>query len=671
MIIEYYKGYLSLEKLRDLLKINQSGTTAYHIVEAAKQIGFESKGVKCLLDDINEDNIILPCIANVIINKTYKHFIVIYKIDFEKKKILIADPSNKIMYMSFDIFNSIFSGIIIILYPNQDLPCEKITNQKSKFIYQTLLLHKKLIKQVCILSFFITVFSIFTSFYLENILKALDKSSTKSYIVLIIFIFIVLNILKSLSKYFRDKIMLIINEKINLELTMDTFKKILLLPYKNYRNKTTGDIVTRLIDINVIKNYLSKIFVTVIIDMPLALCSMVILIAINSKLFFISLIILILYSIIIMLFKDYFDDKIKNLKKNNVETTNYAIECINNFETVKGLNIFERIYNNFEKKFVNLLWNSYKYENTIITQNFIKDLINDCGLVIIYGLGAILVIYEQLTFANLLTFATLLNYFYEPIKNILSLEYEIREFNLVLNRLLDLNSVKDSSGIIDEIYKGNIEYRNLCYTYDDKKNILSNINIKLLCGEKVIILGNSGSGKSTLMKLLLKYYEIERNRIFINDIDVNDYKTVNGVNYISQAENLFTDTLYNNLALNREISINKILEVSKLCYVNEIIENNRLGFNMLIEENGFNLSGGERQRIILARSLLSNFNILVIDEGLNQVDINLERKILKNLFDVYKNKTILVISHRLENLDLFDRKIVLKGGRIIEDVKKI
>ena len=109
MIIKYYKGYLSMEKIRDLLKVNQSGTTAYHIIEGAKQIGFTAKGVKCTLDDINEDNIVLPCIANVIINNTYKHFIVIYKIDFKNNKIVIADPANKIMIMSFDIFKSIFT----------------------------------------------------------------------------------------------------------------------------------------------------------------------------------------------------------------------------------------------------------------------------------------------------------------------------------------------------------------------------------------------------------------------------------------------------------------------------------------------------------------------------------------------------------------------------------
>lgn len=271
MIIDYYKGHLNIESIRELLKINQMGTTAYHIIEGAKKIGFEAKGVKCNLDDINEDNIILPCIANVIINNTYKHFIVIYKIDFIKNTILIADPSNKIMTMSFDIFKSIFSGVIIILYPKEDIPCENTKNLKLKLLTYIAKSHPKLIKQVSVLSIFITIFSIISSFFLEKISNTISYYKSKEIIILVLLIFLSLNILKHLTSLFRDKLLILINEKLNLSLTLDTFKKILLLPYKSYQNKTTGDISMRIIDIGIIKDSISKIFITLIVDFPLAL----------------------------------------------------------------------------------------------------------------------------------------------------------------------------------------------------------------------------------------------------------------------------------------------------------------------------------------------------------------------------------------------------------------
>ena len=671
MIIDYYKGHLSMEKIRKLLKIDSQGTTAFHIVEGAKKIGFESKGVKCNLDDINEDNIILPCIANVIINNAYRHFIVIYEINFDKKILLIADPSNKIIKMSFDIFKSICSGVIIILYPNDNIPYEKQKNLKLNLFFFIIKSHPKLIKQLSILSILVTIFSILSSFFLEKLNLSITIYNTRDIVILVLLIFCSLSFIKCLSKFFRDRVLIIINEKINLKFTLDTFKKILLLPYKNYHDKSTGDIVTRILDIGVIKETSSRIFLALLIDIPLALCSIFILLIMNSNLMLLALIVMIIYVIIIFIFKDYFDSSMNEIKKKNINVTNYTIESIKNFETIKGLKIFNKIYSEFEKRFVDLLKSDYRYENVVCLQNFLKSVLSECGLVLIYGIGAIIVVKNQMSFSSLLSFGTLLNYFFEPLKNLVSLENDFRRLDLVLKRIYELNEEEVANGITEEICKGNIVISNLSYTYNDRRDILKGISLNIMNGEKVIILGKSGSGKSTLVKILMKYYRVERQMVFINNIDINDYIETKGILYISQSENLFIDSLYNNLTLYNCISMNKILEVSKICEIEDIINNNTLGYNMLIDENSSNISGGEKQRIVLARTLLNNFNILIIDEGLNQVDIDLERKILKNLFNKYKNKTILVISHRMENIDLYDRKIVIEDGVLACNASKV
>ena len=670
MIIEYYKGHIGMEKLRDLLKVNSQGTTAYHIVEGAKNLGFEAKGVKCSLEDINEDNIVLPCIANVIINKTYKHYVVIYKIDFLKERILIADPANKLMYMSFDIFKSIFSGVLILLYPVSELPIDSTKNLKLNVFLFILKSHPILIKQLSILSIFITIFSIVCSLFLARLCDSITIYKSKDIILLVLILFIIMSFMKCLTKFFKDKVLLLINEKINLEFTLDTYNKILLLPYKNYRDKTTGDIVTRLLDVGINRKTCSNIFLTILIDLPLSIIATVFLISISMRLFIISLAILILYVIVMLMFKDYFDEEISDLKKKNINVTSYMIESINNFETVKGLRLYENMYSQFEKRFVSMLRKNYKYESVYYLQQFLKDIISECGLFLVYGIGAILVLKSDITFSSLLTFGTLLGYFFEPVQSMINLEKDIRELDLVLKRESEL-PVEDCSGITNELCHGNIEINKLSYTFDDQNNILDNINMNIKNGEKIMFVGSSGSGKSTLFKIIMKYYEVEREKVLINDIDINDYVTTNGICYISQNENLFTDSLYNNITLYENYNINKFIEICKICNVDEIVSKNRLGYNMLIEENGFNLSGGERQRIVLARTIIRNFNILIIDEGLNQIDVDMERKILKELFDKYRNRTIIVISHRLENLDLYDRKITLENGRIIEDISKV
>ncbi len=199
------------------------------------------------------------------------------------------------------------------------------------------------------------------------------------------------------------------------------------------------------------------------------------------------------------------------------------------------------------------------------------------------------------------------------------------------------------------------------------KQVLKNINLEIKRNEKIMVIGESGSGKSSLFKLILKYYKVNPNNILIDNIDINDiskYELSKEISYISQNETLFNDNLYNNLTLDSNVTQKEVDDISKKTYVNEITNN--LGYKMIIEENGFNLSGGEKMRIVLARTLLRKPKILIIDEGLNAVDTSLERKILKNILN--ENMTIIFISHRLDNMDLFKRIIEIKKGRIIKDV---
>ena len=172
------------------------------------------------------------------------------------------------------------------------------------------------------------------------------------------------------------------------------------------------------------------------------------------------------------------------------------------------------------------------------------------------------------------------------------------------------------------------------------------------------------------MKLLMRYIEVDFGKININNIDINHYHLDilrKNITYISQQEFLFTDTILNNITLREDISHEEFLNAIKMTLVDEIINNEQLSYDKLIEENGFNFSGGERQRIILARSILKKSNIFIFDEALSQIDVERERKILKNLFKYFDNKIIIVISHRFNNKDLFDRCFRIKEGHLYEE----
>ena len=257
--------------------------------------------------------------------------------------------------------------------------------------------------------------------------------------------------------------------------------------------------------------------------------------------------------------------------------------------------------------------------------------------------------------------------------NIVTLQKDFHNFRISLNRIEDLFTISkenfEGSGYYDMCtLKGDIRYEDLTYSYNSHK-IFNNLNLTIKQGEKILLCGPSGSGKSTLVKLLMRYIEIPFGNISINNIDINHYhlnNLRNRITYISQQEFLFSNSIYNNIVMNREIKDNELEKVTKVTLVNKIIEKDNLKYQKIVEENGFNFSGGERQRIILARSLLKESDIYIFDEALNQIDIENEKIILNNMFKYLKNKTIIVISHRFNNQELFDRIIEINKGKINE-----
>ena len=176
-----------------------------------------------------------------------------------------------------------------------------------------------------------------------------------------------------------------------------------------------------------------------------------------------------------------------------------------------------------------------------------------------------------------------------------------------------------------------------------------------------------------VQRILNKYHIVSRDKIYYEKYDINDFTIKDirkSITYISQNELLYTATIRENIILDRDIDERNFIEVCNLTYVSNIVNDKGVSYDYQLEENGVNLSGGQRQRIVLARSLLKESNIILIDEGLNEIDINLERKILKNIFKRCKDKTIIIVSHRLDNMDLYDMVVKLEKGEIKEVLKK-
>lgn len=657
MIIKYYNGYISINDLNEMLETTKEGVSAFKIIEVSNKIGFKATGIRLNLLELTK-SVTLPVIAHVVINN-YNHYIVVYKIDSFKKSVIIADPQSKIKTISFKEFESIWTNVIINLYPVK--PIEHRNYEKHLNYKNIILKNKKTIFQLCYISFIYMILSIVASFYMKYVF---DNYLSNFHLIFTVFIlFIIINLYKIFTNLIRTKILINLNKNIDIDLSLDIFSKILSLPYGYYRNKTTGEIITRYTELSKIRETISKVLLTLFLDLPLCITSLIIMYFLNSKLTMISLIAVLLYTVIVIAYNRILNDTILEAQIKKAEMNTVLIESINGFETIKGLNLYDYINLKFENKYIKYLKNVIRIDSILNIKENLKEIVNQLIEMIIIFTGVIYVRSETITIGTLMTYNSILVFFLAPIRNLLSLDNSIIESKRIVKRVNEMLKKEENVKKINIVY-GDILIKSLSFKQNEKI-ILNKINLHISKGEKVIITGKSGSGKSTLLKILMNYYNDYQGEIKINGINI---KSINLKNvYISQNETLFTDTIYNNIVLGNNDS--NFSEIVKICYVDEIINSN-LGYNQIIEENGFNISGGQKQRIILARSIINEFDLLLIDEGLNQIDVELERKILKNLFNKFHDKTIIIVSHRLENMDLYDKLIKLENGKVKECVKR-
>ena len=670
-IIRYYGGEVSKEYLREITNTTKDGVSLYNLLEASKKIGFDSIGLTGNLEDI--DNNKLPCIVHFIINKSYKHFVVLYKIDNKKKKVILMDPAKGKKIISFSEFKLLTSKNYLFLKPIKKLPIIKKKNIIYKNIKLSIRNNKKSIIIILLITISLFIINILTSYHFKYLLEYSINFNVIENIKLISYILFILYVIKELNHLIRT---ILINKWItvlDIETTVNMYRQLLLLPYLYYKNRTTGEVISRFKDLNVIRNYYSNILCTMTTDVLCIIIFSMLMIKINRNLT------LIIYLIIILLIGNSFLLK-KQKKKLIVKITkgediinSSIVEGLSNVDTIKGSHLEKRLTDLFIIKYKSLQESTYSLSLIITIQEFIKNLIYDNMMILIYAFGSYYVITNKLSLSSLIIYQSFINYLLSCTMRCIKILEEYPNLKISLDRVEELFMIKEEEFKNNYFYLpynliGDIVINKLNYNIGYNA-LFKELSLTIKQGEKVLLTGPSGCGKSSLVKMLMRYIEVEFGVINIANIDINHYHLNNirtNITYVSSNEYLFNDTLKNNITLYKEYPEEEIEEVCKICLVNDIIKNSDIGLNKIIEENGFNFSSGEKQRIFLARSIIKKTNIYIFDEALGQIDISREKQILESIFKYLKDKTIIVISHRNNNKKLFDRVIKIEKGKISE-----
>lgn len=605
MIIKYYGGDYPIENLRILTNTSKSGTNAYDLIEGAKKIGLDSAGYEVKLEEI--DSKILPVIAYTVIDKIYQHYVVIYEINYKKQELIIGDPATKLKTIKMEDFKKIYQNIILSFSPLKKLPLIKeqpIIKEQIKLILSN---NKKNIFSILILSIIITLLTTIITLSIKILLDNIN--------MIIYPIVILIAITKYILEIINNKSILKLQFKINQSLYQKIFEKIIFLPYQYYRNRTTGEMLSKITNIEKVSNFIINTFSNLTINLLIIIFSFIVMYVINIKMLFIISILTFFICLTTLIYREKRTSYLTETISNKSIIDSYLYEVVSGFETVKGLNIEDCIINKIKEKNNNFLKTRNKYNLINIKEYTLQNLIYIIGNIVFILIGTKFIKDGIMRISDFVLFFSLYNNFSEPFINI-------------IDYLHDLKDIKISIKCIEDLFIPN--------SYKKEKTINSYF-------KNTIILGPSGVGKSTLLKKIKGYYSSNNEDII----------------YISQNEILFTDTIYNNILIankNKE-DLDKVIDI---CELKGVIESRKLKGNSLIEENGYNLSGGEKQRIILARSIIKRPKLLLIDEGLSEVNIDLERKILKNIMNSYKDMIIVFVSHRKENIDLFDKVIDLE-----------
>ncbi len=396
----------------------------------------------------------------------------------------------------------------------------------------------------------------------------------------------------------------------------------------------------------------------------------------NIKLTLISLIPVLITIVVIIFIRKRWMDVMKEAQKSFADLSEYVQESTDSIRTMKAFCGEDKQIEEFKDKNATL-----KKYNISVSKN--QNLLFVCvslGFGLAYAItllyGSNLVINGKISIGNLIAFNGYLAMLEGPVRWIPWLFGKAKKFKVSFDRLnkmfkLPEEEIDNFEKSNEEKLNGDIEIKNLTYNYPGYiETVLENINIDIKKGESLGIIGVIGSGKTTLMNLLLKLYDVERGKIFIDGKDINDIpvKTIrDNICYITQDNFLFSATLKENINLFKdEYKDEDIEDSTKQAMIYDEISHMEDGINTVIGEKGIDLSGGQKQRVVISRAFLNNSNIIIFDDTFSALDNRTEQHVLNNIKELTKNKTCIIVSNRISDIKDCDKIIVLEQGEIVE-----
>lgn len=688
IIAKHYGKILKIQDLRNYSETNRDGSNLLMLSDAAEKIGFRTVGAKLSLEKLQE--VPLPCILHW--NKI--HYVVLYAIKSRKSKIeklFISDPAIGLIeytteeFLKFWIGNNANEtteeGIVLLLEPTTKFHQTEFDKEEGNIVgfgllFKYLFPYKSFVIQLIIGLAAGSLLQLIFPFLTQSIVDVGVNTGNIRFIYMILFAQLFLFFGKTALELIRGWIMLHLSARIKISLISDFFIKLMNLPISFFDVRLTGDIMQRIND----HHRIERIMTTSSLDVLFSMINMVIMGGVlayyNLQIFVVFFVGSFLYFLWVILFLKR-REKLDYKRFSAVsQEQSKVIELINGMQEIKLHNAEKQKRWGWEYLQARLFKVSMKGLVLEQTQSIGSNFINELKNIIIIFLSAKLVIDGQITLGMMLAISSIVGSLNGPVSQLIGFIREVQDAKISLARLSEIHEKEDEiqqdETQLHEIpMDSDIVIKDLSYRYiGDEMNVLENLNLIIPAHKITAIVGTSGSGKTTLMKLLLKFYSPNTGTILIDNTDlenINQKSWRNHLGAVMQEGFIFNDTIANNIAIGVDtIDKNRLVYAADVANITEYINGLPLRYNTKIGTEGTGMSTGQKQRLMIARAVYKNPEMLFFDEATSALDANNEKEIMRKLNIFFKNKTVVVIAHRLSTVINADQIVVLEKGKIIE-----
>lgn len=683
IVSRHYGKTINIQELRNLSETTREGSNLLFLSDAAEKIGFRTLGVKLNLERLEEAP--LPCILHW--NK--EHYVVLY--DIKKGNYFISDPGfglieyNQQDFIKFWIGNNADEttqeGIALLLEPTPKFHQSEFDKEDKKglgfgMLSQYVLRYKSFLIQLSIGLMASSLLQLIFPFLTQSIVDVGIQNQNLNFIYLILFAQLFLFAGRTGLELIRSWILLHLSTRINISLISDFFIKLMNLPISFFDVRMTGDIMQRINDHRRIERILTTSSISVLFSVINMVIMGGVLAYYNLQIFMVFFAGSILYFGWITLFLkrrealDY-----KRFSEVSQEQSK-VMELINGMQEIKLHNAEKQKRWGWEYVQARLFRVSIKGLVLEQTQTIGSSVINELKNIFIVFLSAKLVIDGEITLGMMMAISSIVGSLNGPITQLIGFVREVQDAKISLARLSEIHDKEDeiqqeAHQMHDVPQNENIEIKDLSYRYlGSDVPVLENLNLTIPANKVTAIVGVSGSGKTTLMKLLLKFYEPNNGEINIGNAQLKNISQKawrNNVGAVMQEGFIFNDTIANNIAVGVDvIDKQRLVYAADVANIKDYISGLPLGYNTKIGSEGVGMSTGQKQRLLIARAVYKNPEMLLFDEATSALDANNEKEIMRKLDLFFKNKTVVVIAHRLSTVMNADQIVVLDKGKIIE-----